>query len=750
MNRHVTPTSGSRRSRRGCRRGAENGRVAVAGAVLAIVAAFGDAGRAQVKPYDWRETTGVSTPVVQGHEARESADTAPPAPVERPLTSEEIDALVEAERTRSKNASVPRESPFSPTEQFAREAQAIADDSTSELEARRKTASDRTAAPALSAELIDAGARLDRIGTEVGGRVTLVAKSVSVLLFLVALLLWYTGIFTTGQFSNPVMLLGRAAVAFVLLVGTPFMMASLEALCAGAARAIDDTFSGAGADGGSSAITEIYRKVGRGIETHWEDYDAQTLRADDAAGEFVQTSWRIATMFYLILKAVWDFLWVVLRIVAPLSAVAFMINAEFGGRIFSAWLRNTLNVASWPIGWAIVFGLMNAGVDDWARTEPGTLYQIAFLCYMLALLVVSVPVLVSLFWNGEGVSGMLANFGTGVADGFLRAGLTSAGGALPALGFGTEASGAMALDAWEHATSLGGAASRSHGFGHMGRNAHTGGWNRNGVPSAGGSLQTNLAGLLALASGRREIGERLLEKAGFDAGSTPRGTEPGLSPHAENLSTGDPPAVHDPCRAGGLPDGARSRGREAIAVERASASSPREESPVPDVVLPSVPSGSGGSTRTGPVSEPDAPREDPLGISARWGASVRAEDFGRSHLDPRGESVVDAGGRRVYVGDSVTTKLESGGSGAPSTFSGRVLGFRKDENGHRVPVVRGHEIDDESHIVSGERDLVVGDWYARPGFKVAPVLQQPPARENATRQSIESVADPSATGHPYI
>jgi hypothetical protein len=691
--------------------------------VLAVVVS---ARQAQVQQYDWREATGVAQ--AESGEVVEPAEEVPrPAEGERPFTSAEIDALVAAERERL-DAEHLRESPFAPAEKFARDAEAIAEEARS---GRRSEIATPTADFDPAAELIDAGARLERVGDEVAEKMTLVAKSVSILLFLVALILWYSGIFTTGQFSNPVTLIGRAAVAFVLLVGAPFIMSSLESLCGGAAQAIDSTFVYADTDGGASALREVYRKIGQGIEKHWEDYNAQTLRADDEAGNFVETSWRIATMFYLILRAVWDFLWIGLRIVAPLSAVAFMISADFGGKIFSAWVRNVLNVASWPIGWAIVYGLMNAGIDDWARTDPGTLYQIAFLCYMLALLVLSVPVLVSLFWNGEGVAGMLTNFGTGLADGFLRTGIASFGGAFPSLGLASEAGGNTALQAWEQASALGGIGSRGHASSRLGHNAYSSGGRE---ASTGGGLQKGLAGLFALAQGRSDLADRLLRDAGLpdspSRGASVAGEQSDATRHDETTpsSSGETGKV--------ARDPARSTTRSAPS-DRAATS--------PDANDHAQGVGATGQG-TSAIERVRARPFDLSGIAERWGANVSPEDLGRTRIDPRGESVRDVDGNRLYIGDHARIVSAGGDGDSTSRFDGKVVGFRKDREGYRVPVLHGHEVAEDGHRIGPEQEIVANEWHGNPGVKTEP----PPIKQ--APEALPTLDEPErgATGHAYI
>jgi len=677
----------------------------------------------EVRPYDWRETTGIpkQPPPVPGTVELEATEA-------RPLSRSDIEALLERERrAREVDGAPPTESPFASQEEFAHEAETIAKRAEEARAARSEREAQAIAAASdPSSELIDAGGRLDRVGDEVANKVALVAKAVSILLFLVALLLWYSGIFTTGQFSNPITLFSRAAIAFVLLVGTPTIMAALGDLGTGAAKTIDATFSYSDGETGASAIQEVYRKIGMGIEKHWEDYNAQTLRADDSAGDFVQTSWRLATMFYLIFRAIWDFLWVALRIVAPLSAVAFMINAEFGGRVFATWLRNVLNVACWPIGWSIVFGLMNAGVDDWARTDPGTLYQIAFLCYMLALLVVSIPALVTMFWNGEGVAAMLGNFGTGMADSFLRTGIASTGGAIPSLGLGSDAMGSLAMQSWDQATALGSVGARAHMPWLAGRGARGGTGHGAGETPTG--MQAGLVGLFAMSRGNTELGARLMKGAGL-----PVDSEAATEPSADGAKVEDSNSSRARYEENG------EEGRRPGPAANESASRP---SPTPQRAVESAPS-----------AESPAPADTSIGsvakVATRWGLDVSPVDFGRSLTDTRGASVRDANGQRVYIGDVARIDGERSGI-SNGAFVGHVTGFQKSEDGDRVPVLVGHDVDANGAPEGREREIVVTNWKAEPGTKLPP--REPLDLVDAPPPAPPALGRPDAErgGRPYI
>jgi hypothetical protein len=163
---------------------------------------------------------------------------------------------------------------------------------------------------------------------------------------------------------------------------------------------------------------------------------------------------------------------------------------------------------------------------------------------------------------------------------------------------------------------------------------------------------------------------------------------------------------------------------------------------------------SNGSGATAPSEVPERARfssssVDPVTIASRWGASVVAQDFGRSLTDPRGASVVDANGRRVYVGDTAQVALESEHVEGGRRFEGRVVGFRKDDEGNRVPVLLGRDILRDDQTRGPEYVVVATGWHATPGLKRDSRNEPPPPAPPALSPPA-GVPERWVTGRPYI
>lgn len=670
-------------------------RVAVlASFALCAVLAFASEAAAQVRNYSWEETTGVRKPdePKPAEAAPEPASAAAQSP-RRPrageaaggqtLSEDELRRMIEVERRRlesEKPAAKPAD------QEFFEEASRIIAESDRADSAAKEAGPNAPAAggPTASPHLIDAGHRLWRISEAVTDQVTYVAVSISILLFLVALLLWYLGIFTTGQFANPVLLFNRAAISFVLLLATPMIMSAVDALGVGAAKTIDYSFS-SGA-GPVSSTKEVFRKLAAGMANHSEDYTHQTLIEDGTSSVIFGLGWISATFFYMILRAIWEFVWIALKIAAPLAAMCYMVSEEFGGGIFKAWLKSVLCIGTWPVGWAIIFGMINAGIDDFSRTAPGTLYQVAWLCYLLAFLIMAVPALITAFWSGAAVDGILTGFGAGVANAAASGGIGGVGGMLR---------NALPGPLAPAADMFGAAAGHTLGSGmevmsSAGRGGH--------IPNLGKASNAYSPGELG-AMGAAAVGAYAAPKIFAHAGGAGDAVAKSLG-----LSPAAPGSPHPPPTA--ATGGAAGAG---------GATAPPAASPGGAASAGAPPSGqaaAGGASS--PATQPGgATGGSPEGFFNDFLKSAGvapAGELGRNANDPRGVGVSDASGNRVHAGDTARYAPKAGVLADGHYYQGTVSGFSREDAAHRHPIMAAREYDASGNAVSGVQQIHATDW----------------------------------------
>lgn len=666
-------------------------RVAVLALLALVAVATGvTCASAQVRSYSWEETTGVRKPDApkapdNAVEETESGVAAPrtkpatPAGGGRAISDDELRRMIESERRRLESAepaALPADQEF-----FAQAQQIVAEsDRTDSAGKEAGPNAPHAGGPEASPHLIDAGHRLWRISEDVTNRVTYVAVSLSILLFLVAILLWYLGIFTTGQFANPVMIFNRAAISFVLLLSTPLIMSAVDELGVGAAKTIDYSFSSGG--GPVSSTQEVFRKLAAGMANHSEDYTAQTLAKDTGASFIFGLGWLSATFFYMILRAIWEFVWIALKIAAPLAAMSYMISADFGGGIFKAWLKSVLCIGSWPIGWALIFGMINAGIEDFSRTAPGTLYQVAWLCYLLAFLIMAVPALVTAFWSGSAVDGVLTGFGAGIASSAVAGGIGGVGGMLRNALPGPLAGAADMVGAAAGSTlGMGMSVMDASKYGSIPKfGKANNAWN----PADHGAMGTAAVGALAIP--------QILAHAGGtgDAVSSKLGLPP---PQA---GAGHPPSITEPGKPGaGLPTAADPSTGGATGA-----------------VVPSAGSASGKAA----ASAPSAGVADPGGAAGVYRELLSSTgqtphgELGRNASDPRGVGVDDQSGNRVHAGDTARYAPKAGVLADGHYYQGTVTGFSNEDAAHRHPIMQAREFDASGSAVSGVQQIHATDW----------------------------------------